>query len=119
MWLWFQRVLLGTLLERFGAHGVAVDASTLVLGFDEDSLFRYPALDNKLRFVGSARATLLREVPPGVVDALQADLDKAWPDLVQQMQRIPVPDRLTVTRNKIALAVDSGTFELHFDLVAD
>lgn len=119
MWAWFQRVLLGTLLERFGEHGVAVDASTLELSFDPASEFRYPALDNRLRFFGSARGTLLRPIDPAAQAALQADLETAWPDLVDQMQRFPVPDRVTVTRNDIRLIVDGDQLRLSFDLVAD
>tara|TARA_B100001989_G_scaffold111570_1_gene78278 strand:+ start:276 stop:635 length:360 start_codon:yes stop_codon:yes gene_type:complete len=119
MWSWFHRVLLGTLLELFRTHQIAADASTLDLTFDDGSIFQFPALDNKLRFVGSASADLLREVPADVQRALQADLEKAWPDLVREIKRFPVPDRLAVTRNEIRLLIEGTRFRLEFDLEAD
>jgi len=119
MWHWFHRVLLGTLLELFRTHRVAADASTLDLEFDEGSIFRFPALDNKLHFIGWARADLLRDVPPDVQRALQADLEQSWPDLVAELKRFPVPDRLTVTRNDIRLEIRGRVLRLTFDLEAD
>lgn len=119
MWSWFHRVLLGTLLELFRTHQIAADASTLDLTFDEDSVFRFPALDNRLRFVGHASADLLRDVPADVQRALQADLEQAWPDLVREIKRFPVPDRLAVTKNQIRLHIDGRTLNLKFDLEAD
>lgn len=119
MWTWFHRVLLGTLLERFREHGVGIDASTLDLQFGEDSVFQFPAFDNKLRFVGDAHGTLLRPLSDEALAALQADLLRAWPDLVDEMRRFPVPDRLGVTRNELEVRIEGDTLTITFDLIAD
>ena len=119
MWRWFHRVLLGTLLESFRELGVSVDTATLDLVFDDDCVFQFPALDNRLRFVGSATAALVAPVDEAGRLRLEAHLQDAWPDLVVEIRRFPVPDRLKVTNNQVSVEVDAGTLIVRFDLEAD
>lgn len=119
MWQWFHRVLLGTLLEAFRERAVSVDTATLDLRFDEDSVFQYPSFNNRLRFIGSATATLVQPLDEAGRDALQTHLQGAWPDLVQQIKRFPVPDRLAVTKNEVSVAVEGRQLRIVFDLDAD
>lgn len=119
MWRWFHRVLLGTLIESFRDHGIAVDASTFELGFDDRSEFHFPAFDNRLRFLGQATGQLVRPVPDATLDALRVALADAWPSLVDELRRFPVPDRLSVTRNQVSVDVDGDRIVVTFALEAD
>jgi hypothetical protein len=118
-WRWFHRVFLGTLVEVFRDRNIGVDTGTLSLVFGPDSIFRFPALDNRLRFEGRATAVLLRPLDGPARQGLADALAGAWPDLVREVQRVPVPDRLDVTRAHVEVTVEGDQLVIVFDLDAD
>ncbi|TVQ92786.1 MAG: hypothetical protein EA397_06435 [Deltaproteobacteria bacterium] len=119
VWPWFRRVLLGTVIEGLHEVGLPIDASSIELSFDEDSLFQFPAFDNHLRFVGRVRARVDAEVPPEKLRALREAFEPAWPALVTELRRFPLPDRLVVVRNEVTVEADGARLNLVFDLEAD
>lgn len=119
VWPWFRRVLLGTVIEGLHEVGVPVDASSIELSFDEDSLFQFPAFNNHLRFIGRVSARLDQPVGQDSLEALKRAFEPAWPALVAELRRFPLPDRLAVVRNEVTVRADSGRLELVFDLEAD
>jgi hypothetical protein len=119
VWPWFHRVLVGTFVEGLVEAGIAVDAATIALRFDDGCVFQFPALDNHLHFVGVVTAELVSGVEAAGLDELRSSFEPAWPALVKELRRFPLPDRLRVTRNEVALSIEGSTLALAFDLEAD
>ena len=119
VWPWFRRVLLGTVIEGLHEVGLSVDASSIELSFDEDSVFQFPAFNNHLRFIGRVSARLDHDVATEQVTALREAFELAWPALVAELRRFPLPDRLHVVRNQVTVQAKKGRLDLVFDLEAD
>lgn len=119
VWSWFHRVLLGTVVEATVRAGVGVDTMSLDLAFDEGSIFQFPAMDNRLRFVGRVRGRLLSPITASQREVLGACFASAWPELVHELRRFPLPDRLQVVRNHVTIDVHEDRLSIGFDLDAD
>ena len=118
-WDQFRRLILGTVLELMLEERVPVDFSTLQVRFDtERSAFHVPRLNNYMRFVGGLSGRLAAPVGPELAPRVRARLLSAWPDLLACV-KIPIGDRLDLTRNEITVTVTGDQFELRFDLEAD
>jgi hypothetical protein len=120
-WVQFRRLLLGTMVECLAEAGLAADLATARIEFDRESEFRVPRLDNAMRFKGrfTARATSPPPEAPAL-EALRARLAAQWPVLVSTLDVIPLGDRLTPTRNELAVSTTpDGALRVVFDLEAD
>lgn len=118
-WDQFRRLLLGTVLELLLEERVPVDFGSLQVRFDEQrSAFQVPRLNNYMRFVGGLSGRLSAPVGAELGPRLRARLLRAWPDLLACV-KIPIGDRLDLTKNDIQVSVSGDRFELSFDLEAD
>ena len=117
MWVHFRRLLLGTVIEVLSEEGVQVDLPTLDLAFDDEvSEFRFPAIDNYMRFTGYSRVGVL--APFDDVQRLATRLRGVWPDIVASVH-FPLINRLKVTKNSVTVRVSDGVLRIEFDLIAD
>jgi hypothetical protein len=117
MWIHFRRLLLGTVIEALSSEGIQVDLPTLKLAFDDDlSAFRFPAMNNYMRFAGFARVGIL--APIDRLDRLQTLLRGVWPDIIASVH-FPLLGRLEVTQNQVTARVQDNVLHIAFDLIAD
>lgn len=119
VWVWFRRLILGTFIEGLHEAGLQVDASTAVIAFDEESIFKFPAFNNHLHFLGEVSATVITPPDQAQLDAVRDGLQQAWPELVTELRRFPLPDRLAVQRNQVEVVLEGDRLTLRFDLDAD
>lgn len=118
-WDQFRRLILGTVLELLLEERVPVDFTSIEVRFDDNlSAFHVPRLNNYMRFVGSLEGRLSTAAAPDLVPRVRARLLEAWPELLACV-KIPIGDRLDLTRNDIQVSVVGERIAIRFDLEAD
>lgn len=117
LWTQFRRLLLGTTVEVLRDIGLHVDTGGLEMGFDDESVFRYPALHSEMRFAGRVRATLLEPTDIATLETLEVEVMKIWPEIVQ-LVRLPMVGAMDVTSNAVWITVEGSQLEIRFDLAA-
>lgn len=117
LWAQFRRLLLGTAVEVFRDAGLRVDTHALELRFHEDSLFRYPAINSEMRFVGSVDALLLEAPSEQAIRELEAQLFGVWPEIVE-LVRLPMVGAMEVRSNVLEITVETPRLVVDFDLSA-
>lgn len=117
-WNFFRRLLIGTIVEILRDHHVQADVAALESSFDRESAFQVPRLDNYMRFKGYVRARLLAPLRAGARDAVQADLNRVWPELLAAI-KFPLGDRLDLEKNHVEVREEAGALYIGFDLTAD
>ncbi len=118
-WDQFRRLILGTVLELLLEERVPVDFTSIEVRFDDAlSAFHVPRLNNYMRFVGGLEGRLTTSAAPELAPRVRARLLEAWPELLACV-KIPIGDRLDLTRNDIQVSVVGERISIRFDLEAD
>jgi hypothetical protein len=118
-WDQFRRLILGTVLELLLEERVPVDFTSIEVRFDEAlSSFHVPRLNNYMRFVGGLEGRLSAPTAPELGARVRTRLLDAWPELLACV-KIPIGDRLDLTRNDIQVSIVGERIVIRFDLEAD